>query len=561
MMEMLQKVWQCCGNMTVAEANRNNNPDRGKAEPVQRVFQLPVGGRYPTIFGKSSDPRASLLGPALLGLFALCAIALGASIPNSPFTLHNVPPVAPAWFFGQGAASNHLLLFGLVCVYGGMLLLIRVWFGMVRWLSENPGFQVKKLVPIFGAWTLPMLIVPPLFSKDVYSYAAQGEMVSRGISPYLHGPGILGAGSPFLASADRLWQNAPTPYGPLDLGIAGFIVRITNHNVLASVVLLRLLEVIGVVIMAAFIPKLAKAFNRDPAEAFVLAVLNPITLLHLIAGAHNDALMVGLMVAGVTLAKRGRPIWGIVLCTLAAAVKVPAEIAVVYIGWNWLGHGLNWRQRVRPVLTSVLVSIGVMEVIGVITGLGWGWTKAMGTPGTVVSMLSPTTLLGTLLAHITSIFGLGLSQSFLLTVSRGLGLLAAIAASAVLLWFSDQVGHIRAMSISLLLFVALGPVVQPWYLSWGILLAVPSAVGWLRRWVLWLSVVVCFMGLPGGSQLLSQLEHLSKSDPVPIVVAALALVGILTTPLAGWARRLLGLRELAAIRRTAGADVSDELVG
>ena len=50
----------------------------------------------------------------------------------------------------------------------------------------------------------------------------------------------------------------------------------------------------GVALMAYCIPKLARSFGKDPGPAFVLAVLNPLTLLALVGGAHNDALMVAL---------------------------------------------------------------------------------------------------------------------------------------------------------------------------------------------------------------------------------------------------------------------------
>ena len=78
-------------------------------------------------------------------------------------------------------------------------------------------------------------------------------------------------------------------------------------------------------LIAYCIPKLARAYGRDPGVAFVLAVLNPLTLLALIGGAHNDAIMVGLLLAGITAAKSRHPVVGIVLCTLAAAIKVPGR--------------------------------------------------------------------------------------------------------------------------------------------------------------------------------------------------------------------------------------------
>ena len=61
-------------------------------------------------------------------------------------------------------------------------------------------------------------------------------------------------------------------------------------------------------------------------------VLNPVTLLHLIGGAHNDALMLGLLVAGLRRPRRSDPIVGIVLCALATAIKAPAAFGILYVG-------------------------------------------------------------------------------------------------------------------------------------------------------------------------------------------------------------------------------------
>ena len=71
-------------------------------------------------------------------------------------------------------------------------------------------------------------------------------------------------------------------------------------------------------------------------------------LLHLVAGAHNDAFMLGFLVAGLSVAREGRPVLGVLLCTIGAMVKVPAFIGVVYIGWGWLGDDVPWRSRLRP---------------------------------------------------------------------------------------------------------------------------------------------------------------------------------------------------------------------
>ena len=168
------------------------------------------------------------------------------------------------------------------------------------------------------------------------------------------------------------------------------------HHALVTVVLLRLQSVVGLALIAYCIPKLARSFGRDPGPAFVLAVLNPLTLLALVGGAHNDAIMVGLLLAGVTAARSRHPAWGVVLCALAASIKVPAAIGIVYVAWDWAGPSAGWRRRTRTVLRSGLITVAVMGVLSLVSGLGWGWIANLGTPGTVRSWMAPATGVGLL---------------------------------------------------------------------------------------------------------------------------------------------------------------------
>ena len=371
-----------------------------------------------------AQPRGLVLRPALLGFVALLAISIGASMPSSPFKLE----MPGTWFFGvpqSGGASTWGVYFVLAAVYGGLLLLMRVWWGMTRLYARRPGIPVRQLMWVFGLWSLPMLVIAPLFSRDVYSYAAQGEMVSHHMNPYLYGPYQLGNNS-FTAPVDPLWGNTPAPYGPLFLQIDGFFARITFHNELATIVLLRLLAYAGVLLIAFCIPRLARLYHRDGAELFTLAVLNPVVILHLIGGAHNDALMLGLLLAGITLAKEKRPVLGVILCALATAIKAPAAIGIIYIGWGWLGPSAPKRDRIRPIITSGLIGLGVLAFFSYTSGLGWGWVQNLATPGAVRSWMAPSTavaFVGTDLAHLVHV-GVGLGG--VLTVTRFLGLLVAV---------------------------------------------------------------------------------------------------------------------------------------
>ncbi|MHB8439258.1 MAG: polyprenol phosphomannose-dependent alpha 1,6 mannosyltransferase MptB, partial [Acidimicrobiales bacterium] len=473
------------------------------------------------------DGKGLLLRPALLGFVALIAIVAGVSQQRSPFVLK----MPGAWFFGVPAAgvpaSSHDEFIGLVAVYGGLVLLMRVWYGLIRTMAKVRGVPVRKLVAVAGLWTVPLLVAPPLFSRDIYSYAAQGEMMSHNISPYKYGPGVLGA-APSVSLVDPLWLNTPAPYGPLFMETDGLITDVTGHRELPDLVLLRLLEVVGVGLIALAIPTLARSLGRDPAYAFTVAVLNPVSLLHLIGGGHNDGLMLGLLAVGLALSKRGRPVAGIVVCALAAAVKVPAAIGIVYIGWEWMGRGVPVRQRVRPVLTAGLIATAVMGLLSVITGLGWSWVLNLATPGTVRSWVAPATGLGIALGDLAHLAHTGIPMHTMLSVARLLGFGVAAGAGVWLLGRVDRYGTLRSMGLTMMLIVVLGPVVQPWYLSWGLILLAPVATGRVRNLIITFSVVSAFIGLPGANQLLSDLIH---ANPLTVAVALLACVAILTVPL------------------------------
>lgn len=474
-------------------------------------------------------PKGLVLRPALIGFVAMLAIAIGASLPSSPFKLE-MPGV---WFFGVpkvGEDSSWGVYFTLAATYGGLLLLMRVWWAMTRLYAQRPGVPIKQMLGVFALWATPMLIIAPLFSRDAYSYAAQGEMVSHHVNPYLYGPFTLGNNS-YTTPVDPLWGNAPAPYGPMFLQIDGFFTRLTFHNELATIVMLRVLALVGVLLIAACVPRLARLYHRDGAELFTLMVLNPVTLLHLIGGAHNDALMLGLLVAGVTAAKEKRPLLGVVLCALATAVKAPAALGIVYVGWSWLGPEASVRDRIRPLVTSGLVGLGILEFFSFTSGLGWGWVKVLSSPGAVVSWTAPTTSLTLLVTGTSSLFHVHLAEGGVLAVCRLLGEVVAFALMAWLLFNSDRLGTLKCFGLSLLLFVLLGPVVQPWYLSWGLILLAPVALGRLRSVIIAISMVTAFIELPGGTQLVSSLLH---GDPLQIVLTLLWLLVVLTVPLDSW---------------------------
>jgi alpha-1,6-mannosyltransferase len=501
---------------------------RAEAWQIRLAPRLTLTQRVEANRGEPDD-WTFLRRPALLGFLAILSVCVGASLPSSPFKLE----LGGTWFFGEPASTfptTAWMLPGVVAVYGGMVLFVRVWFGLYQTLRARPNVPIKPLVYMLALWILPLMAVAPLFSQDAFSYAAQGEMMSHGINPYHYGPGTLGSG-PFVAGVDVRWMNTAAPYGPLFLMLAGWSASLSLHHALITILLLRVQSVVGVALMAYCIPKLARSFGRDPGPAFVLAVLNPLTLLALIGGAHNDALMVGLLLAGITAARSRHPVWGVVLCAFAAAIKVPAAIGIVYIAWDWAGAGAEWRTRARMLVRAGLISAAVMGALSLVSGLGWGWIANLGTPGTVRSWMAPATAVGLAISGSAHVMGIGVSLAGMLTLTRAIGLLAAAVIALYCLRHRERMGLLSALGITMLAFVVLGPVVQPWYLTWGIIILAPIAAGRMLWVILGISTVAPFIGLTGGADLLNQLVH---TDPASMVLAVMVLWAVAIAPLGNW---------------------------
>ncbi len=470
--------------------------------------------------------------PALLGFVAMILILVSGSFTNSPFKLD----MTNTWFFGEpsgaaGTPSETRLLLSIVLMYGGLLLLMRVWLRLAEVMKLHPGAKLRSLWWMLLLWAAPMIVAPPLFSRDVFSYAAQGEMTHLHLSPYFLGPFSLGSTS-YVNPVDPLWGNTPAPYGPFFLWMDGLIDRFTRPDLLATVMGLRLLEVAAVIMIGFGVAMLARGLGRDPGEAFVLSALNPLVLLTLIGGAHNDAIMAAFLVVGIALAVRRHPIWGLLFISCATAIKAPAALGLAFVAWNWLGPRVAIRKRIKPILITSLVAAITLGFWTLLAGFGFGWVENLLSNGTVRSWAAPATGVGMALSNTLHAVGLhSISLGSVLSVTRFIGLMIAVAFTLWLLWRSEDRGWVRSLGLALILFVELGPVVQPWYLAWGLILLAASYEGREHFWLLALSITGPFIGLPGGRQLLSGLAH---SNPLLIAVALAIVGGLLLIPMGRW---------------------------
>jgi len=385
----------------------------------------------------------------------------------------------------------------LLLALAGLVMLTAAWWRL-RHVLERVAPRTVLLVA--GVWSLPMLLGTPLFSRDVYAYGGQGNLVVGGIDPYEYGPGALVGKWSF--GVDDMWRFTPSPYGPLWLWLSGRVVALSQDHVVPSVVMFRGLAVLGLLMCAWALPRLARAHGVLPQRALWLGLANPFVLIHGVGGAHNDALMIGLLLVGLALVTdrptAPRLAAAAVLITLAALVKLPAIAALGFLPMLLPG----WWARAR--VAALVAAVAGTTAVGVTaaTGLGWGWVHTIGGGGGPLSIFSPITGVGVLTEKALQSLGLvdGSGEATRFVLGGGLALAGLVALT--LLLRAHHLGPMRALGLTMVAVVALAPIVQPWYLMWGLVLL--AAVGGQRVLLALgaLSVVLCLTLLPNGRSLI-----------------------------------------------------------
>lgn len=433
------------------------------------------------------------------------------------------------------------LLLSRAFVFVGVALLLQAWLILGHDLLAGPddphslrGISPRTLVAVLIAWVAPLVLAPPLFSRDVYSYFAQGRVLAAGQNPYETGVAVVDGW--FEDGVDPMWAETPTPYGPFWLLLARGVANFAPDQPALAALVFRLAALAGLALLVIYLPRLASAHGINPAAALWLGVLNPLVVMHVVSGAHNDALMIGLIVMGFALACARHAALGVLAIALAAAIKPIALLALPFVGLIWAGQpakagygdppGLqaSWWARIRAWLLTLVLTIAVFAAASVLAGVGPGWIAALGTPGEVRTWLSPATAIGMLTGMATTAAGLTIDDALVVTVTRAIGTLAALAIVAWLILRPAGRSPVRGAALAFLTVVLLGPVIQPWYLLWILPLFAATGLGPTQLRVA--IITIAGFSLHGMAESSSTSDNLFAFSDGLAIVAAFIVVGL-----------------------------------
>lgn len=417
-------------------------------------------------FARDDEGRPALLGFLGAALIAIGGVGAGSTRQRDPL----LESAHLSWLrFGHGVVVSSILL------WLGVGLILAAWLWLGRRLIDGRGVSEYTLIASTGFWLAPLMCSVPLFSRDAYSYLAQGALLRDGFDPYSVGP--IENPNPLLDDVSSVWTTTPAPYGPAFILIAKFVTLIAGDNVVPGTILLRLCMLPGLALLIWAAPRVARHVGASGAVALWICVLNPLVIVHLMGGVHNEMLMIGLMMAGIALTLSRHHISGAALIAVAVAIKATAMLALPFMVWVWMRHLPGNRLRAFAVASAAsITTLGVVfAVLSGLAGVGLGWLTALAGSARVINWLTIPTAVANLANAIGGAF-LPVSFYGVLDATRLIGMVV-IAITLPLLWWrfrhTDREA-LQGIAWAMVVVVLFAPAALPWYYTWP--LAVASAL-------------------------------------------------------------------------------------
>ncbi|MDG4827115.1 polyprenol phosphomannose-dependent alpha 1,6 mannosyltransferase MptB [Asanoa sp. WMMD1127] len=460
---------------------------------------------------------------------------------------------------------------GLAAWVVGLTILSGAWWRLGNRLAQ---VSSRWLIVTGALWAVPLLFAPPLASRDVYSYACQGEIWRAGLDPYA--VGAADGGCPWAYAVPNLWQHTPAPYGPVGIALSGAAATVgravggpADHQLLAAVSLLRVVALIGGVLIAAYAGRLATAAGVDAGAARWLGLLSPLVAVHLVSGAHNDAITAGLVVAALAVAvpaagrrgasvaqaaggdhsplrRAGAGIAAGAFLGLAVGVKVTALIALPFVVLLVAGQQLRrsehgWRNIAGSAAVVTGTAASVFAAASLATGLDLGWIGALSDTGSLIQWTSLPTGIGMAFGYLFRAAGWPGAVDPAIDIARICGVAALAAIGLALCWRAlratlgrpsqaDAHDHgadgtrkvIAACGWALAAATILLPVFYPWYaLAPLAVLACATPPGRTRTGLAIAALAITALVLPNGLGL-AVLTKLPGAILDVVIVVALA---------------------------------------
>ena len=306
-------------------------------------------------------------------------------------------------------------------------------------------------------------LAPVLLSHDVYSYVDYARLgVLHGLDPYVHRPAEAPLDPVYVHVT---WTGVVSAYGPL-FTLATY--PLAWLPVWWAVAALKAVAALSVLAIAALVARIAPSRGVSPLAAAAFVALNPLVLIHVVGGAHNDAIAMLAATLGIAAMLSARPASAGAAFVAAFAIKAPAALAAPFAlvsGARSKLLGVPRPQNAaiapggRPVARLLVGALVAALAIGAVAyaAFGWHWLHAIELLGRHQHKSTHLSIPSTF-ARLT-----GLNQ----TAVRDTALaLFALSFAYLLLKTWRGMDWLRAAGWASLLLLLATAWLLPWYLIW-----------------------------------------------------------------------------------------------
>jgi hypothetical protein len=265
-------------------------------------------------------------------------------------------PLRPLGLPGASGSSAGPLL------YAGMWVALALYVIVLLRAGDIP--RRAAVWTIAGLHVL-FLLGPPLLSQDVFSYIAYARLgVEHGLSPYTHSPVDIPGDAVFGFAGSK---SAVSVYGP---AFTLLTYPLSGLGVAGAYWVLKVLAAGASLGVVALVWRTAERLGREPVVPALFVGLSPLVLVHVVSAAHNEALVMLLVMAGVYGWVQARPRAAGFWPTFAAGFKASAGLVVPYLL-------AGSRGRLRPALIGVAGAALLLVALG-LAGFGTDALHALG---------------------------------------------------------------------------------------------------------------------------------------------------------------------------------------
>ncbi|MBI5869757.1 MAG: hypothetical protein HZB44_02185 [Actinobacteria bacterium] len=229
--------------------------------------------------------------------------------------------------------------------------------------AESPARRNRRINRIiFGfavAFHVLMFVTPFLLSTDVFDYIRHGRIFAfYGENPLIV-PATFFPQDPFFTLGG--WVGTGSVYGSLHVYLTAALARIAGDGIAANLLLFRGffigLNLVNLLLIWKIAARIRPGLER---KALVFFGWNPFVLTLVVANAHNDLLMLALVLAGLLCYLDRRYLLGVLSITLAILVKfIALPILLIYVA-------LLVRQQPN-LLRRVAYGAGSMALVATVT--------------------------------------------------------------------------------------------------------------------------------------------------------------------------------------------------